>query len=238
MYQEITRKKKILENRKPYPVEVSNYLQELDSLDFIYSILFLDGSNAKRDDVQAIIRGDIRENVSVSDHTTIAKYRQGIEEIRFMVDIHTDLTEKSLFQIYEAMYKPFVQGYRKSNPVIEEIDYRPPHFFEIEEQMQVLFYWLYSNGEGENPIVRAAQLHNRIIEIYPFENDSLAMARIVAQYYLLRHGFPFIPWDVGIKQYHSAIMKYLDNEEYQPIYQILESGIYNKMELLLQLTLE
>lgn len=236
MYHEIKKRQVILEGRRPYPIEVSNFLEELDALDFIFSLLYLDGNLAQRDEVKAIINGEIRENLSVSDHTTIAKYRQGLHEMRFMADIHTDLTEKSLFRLYDAMYQPFTIGYRKNNLEVKALQYTPPHFFEIEEQIQVLFQWLYSEERERNPIINAAQLHNRIIEIWPFENDSPAIGRIAAQYYLVRHDFPIISWDVGVKQYYNAVNQYIQREDFRPIYDILESGIYNKQELLLQLT--
>lgn len=236
MYREIKKKKLILENRRPYEVETTNYLEELDMLDFIHSILRLEGSNVSREEIRAIARGEIRQNVPITDHGMIGNYREGLRELRFMADLRIDLTEKALFRLYEAICQPAILNYRKNNPVLLMVQYNPPHFFEVEEQMQVLFHWLYANDEEMNPIRKAAQLHNRLTEIYPFDSDSFIMARVAAQYYLIRHSLPVIPWDVGEQQYYDAIRSYLKKEEIQPIYDILERGVFNKLEVMMQLT--
>ncbi len=155
-----------------------------------------------------------------------------------MNEMDVYLNEKYLFKIYSALTKPDIVEYRKSNPVLRMIGYNPPHFKEIEEQMEILFNWLYKDLYLINPIEKAAYLHNKLIEIYPFETASEAVARMAAQYLLISKGYPPILWNISEQEYFDAISLYIKTEDVQPIYDVLERGIYNKLEIMMQLTAE
>ena len=116
------------------------------------------------------------------------------------------------------------------------LEYNPPHPSEIEEQMDILFQWLGEADFQSNPILRAAYLHNKLIEIYPFETHSEAVARMAMYYELIRNGYPPIMLNLSESEYYSAIKSYLKKEEIQPLYEPLERGIYNKLEIMMQLT--
>ncbi|MGI6734533.1 MAG: Fic family protein [Anaerovoracaceae bacterium] len=236
MYREIKKKKLILDNRKPYRKEVSQFLDELNRLDWIYSSMRLDGSNLSRASVERILKGEFLIDVSVKDHSTISNYKNVIDQIYDMVEMDFYLNEKYLFKLYQTLTNETESEYRKFNPVLRMISYNPPHFYEIEEQMELLFNWLHSGASETNPIEKAAYLHNKLIEIYPYKTDSEAMARIAAQYHLIRNGLPPILWNISEQEYYDAIHLYLKNENIQPIYDVLERGVFNKLEIMMQLT--
>ena len=238
VYREIKKKKLILDNRKPYRQEATQFLSEIHRLDWIYSSLRLDGSSLSRTTVEKILKGNFLTDVSVKDHSTISNYRQVIDLVCDMVDMGFYLNEKYMFKLYQTLTNETEPEYRKSNPVLRMISYNPPHFKEISEQMELLFHWLHSNAYQTNPMEKAAYLHNKIIEIYPYETSSEAMARIAAQFHLISSGLPPILWNISEQEYYDAIRIYLKKEEIQPIYDVLERGVYNKLEVMMQLTAE
>ncbi len=238
MYREIKKKKLILENRKPYRPEAARLIGEIDYLDWIYSSHKLDGANLNKSDVGRIIKGEFLTDISVKDHSVISNYIDTINIVFDMVEMGYYLNQKYMFRLYKSLTGESEGEYRKSNPVLRMIGYNPPHFKEIDEQMEMLFHWLHSNEYQTNPIEKAAFLHNRIIEIYPFRTSSEAMARIAAQYYLMISGLPPILWNISEQEYYDSIRLYLKNEEIQPIYNVLERGVYNKLEIMMQLTSE
>lgn len=236
MYREIKKKKLILDNRKPYRSEVSQFLEELNRLDWIYSSMRLDGSRLAKSAVERIVHGDFLIDVNVDDHSVISRYNEVIDLIYAMADMDCDLDEKYMLKLYRTLTgDPFAE-YRKSNPVLRMISYNPPHFKEIEEQMKLLFHWLRSEDYESNPMEKAGCLHNKIIEIYPFETFSEAMARIAAQYHLIRSGLPPIFWNISEQEYYDGIRIYLKKEDIKPISQVLERGVFNKLEIMMQLT--
>lgn len=236
MFREIKKRKIILENRKPFTEEATLFLQELNQSDWIHSSLRLDGSNLSKETVERILRGEFLVEVSVSNHATIGNYQEAIRLLTDMVDMNMYLSETLLLKVYGTMVKPALPEYRRSNPVLRMLDYNPPHFKEIDEQIALFFGWLHSDLHSSNPIEKAAYIHNKLIEIYPFESGSEAMARMAAQYHLMISGYPPIQWNISEPEYYDAIRLYLKKEDAGPIADVIERGVYNKMEVMMQIT--
>ncbi len=236
MFREIKKKKLILENRKPFVKETAEYIDEINLVDWIYTILRLDGSCIGKADVQRIVKGEFIVDVSVSDHSAVGSYHDAIRLAHDMAGMEIELTEKYLFRFYQILANPPSLEYRRTNPVLIMLDYIPPHPSEIEEQMDILFQWMDTNDFQSNPILRAAYLHNKLVEIYPYETCSESVARMAMYYELIRNGFPPVLLNLSESEYYSAIRSYLKKEEIQPLYEPLERGVYNKLEIMMQLT--
>ena len=236
MFREIKKKKLILENRKPYHDDVRSTLEEMDRIDWIYSSLRLDGSPLRRTEAERIIKGEFLIDVPVSEHAAIGNFSDTLRLLYDMAGMNISLDEKYLYKIHASLTNEETEEYRRNNPVLRMISYNPPHFNAIEEQLTILFRWLSSDTSEMNPMEKAAYLHNKLIEIYPFENGSEATARAAAQYLLITEGFPPILWNISEQEYYDAIRLYLKNEEIAPIREVLERGVYNKLDVMLQLT--
>lgn len=236
LFREIKKKKLILENRKPFTREVANYIDELNLVDWVYTALKLDGSGISKPSVQKIIKGDFVVDVTVRDHSSIVNYLEAIKLANDMSYMSIELNEKYLFRFYQSLSKPEKLEYRRTNPVLLALNYNPPHPKEIEEQMDIFFHFLNTDDCNHNPILKAAYLHNKLIEIYPFETDSEGVARMALYYELIYHGYPPIPLNISEQEYYAALREYLKNENIQPIYEALERAVYNKLDIMLQLT--
>jgi len=236
MFREIKKRKLILENRKPYSREVTNYIEELNTVDWIYTSMRLDGSNITRNSVQKILKGEFIIDVTLNDHAGIGNYQEVVKLAYDMADMGIELNEKYLFRFYQILAKPEKLEYRRNNPILLMLDYNPPHPSEIDEQMGILFMWLNTYDFQGNPILRAAYIHNKIIEIYPFETYTKAVARRAKYYELIRTGRPPVVFNLFEQEYDEALKRFLRKEEIQPIYEPLERGIYNKLDVMMQLT--
>ncbi|HYE69558.1 MAG TPA: Fic family protein, partial [Anaerovoracaceae bacterium] len=153
-----------------------------------------------------------------------------------MANMEIELTEKYLFRFYQLLANSESLEYRRTNPILVMLDYIPPHPSEIEEQMEIMFQWMNTYDFQSNPILRAAYLHNKLVEIYPYETHSEAVARMAMYYELIRNGFPPVLLNLSESEYYGAIRSYLKKEEIQPMYEPLERGVYNKLEIMMQLT--
>lgn len=236
MFREIKKKKLILDNRKPYAKETAEYIDEINLVDWIYTSMRLEGSNISKTGVQRIVRGEFIVEVTINDHSTIGNYQDAIKLAYDLADMEIDLTEKYLFRFHQILANPASLDYRRTNPILVTLDYIPPHPSEIEEQMDILFQWLRDGDFENNPILRAAYLHNKLVEIYPYETHSEAVARMAMYYELIRNGYPPVLLNLSEQEYYAAIRSYLKKEEIQPLYEPLERGVYNKLEIMMQLT--
>ncbi|MEG2198661.1 MAG: Fic family protein [Anaerovorax sp.] len=236
MFREIKKKIIILENRKPYTREILAYMEEFNMVDWIHSSLKLDGSSLSREAVSKILKGELIIDATLDEHMMVERFKQAIRLANNMSDMGTDLNIKCLFQFYEALAAPDYAQYRRSNPVLRTFNYNPPHPYDIEEQMELVIDWYNKDRCDENPILKAVILHNKIIEVYPFEILSETVARMAMNYTLIRNGYPSVGIQMKETDYNNAIAAYIKNEEIQPLYSAIERSIYNKLEVMLQIT--
>ncbi len=236
MFREIKKKKLILENRKPYNSEVMEYLDEMNRTDWIYSSLRLDGSCVQRQNVEHIVKGEFQTEVTINDHASIGRYEAAIRYAYDMVEMKMDLTMEYLLQFHRILSGNPNAVYRRSNPILVMLSYNPPFPSEIAEQIEILFHWLGTADFEGNPILRATHLHHRLIEIYPFEQESEAVARMAMYYELIRNGYPPILLGINESEYYTMIHQYIKKEEIKPFYDAVERGVFNKLELMMQLT--
>lgn len=236
MFREIKKRIVILENRKPYAKEIVNYIEEFNMVDWIHSSLRLDGSGISRESVSKILKGELVIDATLDEHIMVEHIKNAIRLANNMSDMKNDLNIRCLFQFYEALADPERAQYRRSNPVLRAFNYNPPHPNDVEEQMNLLINWYNTDRCDENPILKAVILHNKIIEIYPFENMSELVARMAMNYTLIRNGYPAVGIQMRETDYNDAIAAYIKNEEIQPLYSSTERSIYNKLEVMLQIT--
>jgi len=236
MFREIKQKQVILENRKPYSSETIAYINEINMLEWIHSSMRLDGSALSRPETEAILKGGFVESASLLDHALIDRYCELILTANDMLDMSYELTKEMISLFHQRLTGEKGTGYRKDNPVLVSLNDNPPHPSEIEEQMGILMNWFYSGDMESNQLHKAVCLHHRLIEIYPFEAYSEAVARAAMYYYLMTKGFP--PFEIEMRdyEYNIAVIEYLKRENPQPFYAEVEKSLFSKMEVLTQLT--
>ena len=236
MFREIKKKHIILENRKPYPKEVCDYINELNKTDWIYSSLRLDGSMLTKNQVGLILKGEFLQDAPLSEHSLVERYDFLYKTFINMLQMSASLNIKVITTFAQKLSDDDSVGYRRKNPVLVSLSYNPPHPAEIDEQMELLMHWFYSDDVEKNPIKKAAGLHNRIIEIYPFDSFSEAVARASMYFFLMENGYPAFELDLSEREYNIAISEYLKKENTEPFYRAVEHSLFKKMEILLQLT--
>ncbi len=238
MYREIKKKQLILENRKPYPQEISAHIREVNLMDWIYSSMHLDGTSLSKEETLTILRGGLVVGATMEDHRLVSAYKAVIQLSHSMHEMMDHPDEIGLKKLYLALTDlPAVQfTYRRTNPILYTLHYNPPHFNAVEEQMELFFDWLVLDDPDSNPIRKAVESHNKLVEIYPFPDHNEAMARILLNHQLVQSGYPPIAIAMSEQEYNQALAEYLRTGRSQALYDVVERSLYNKLEVLLQLT--
>jgi len=236
MFREIKKKQLILDSRKPYTNEIQGHINELDALDWIYCSMKLAGSAFTRSQVEYVLKGGFIHDISLNDHALIERHRHLYNSAANMLEMSFSLNKKMLFTFAKKLMDTEDISYRKSNLVIDAFNYNPPHPQEIDEQMEFLMNWFYSDDMDTNPILKAACLHHKIIEVYPFDSCSEAVARAAMCYYLMENGYHAFELNISQREYNMSITEYLKNEDIMPFYKVVEANLMNKTEILMEIT--
>ncbi|MBO4992341.1 MAG: Fic family protein [Firmicutes bacterium] len=246
MYGEIRRKLTLLESGKPWGDQLCDFLRQTDQTDWIFSCLRLSGSALSRESVQKILRGELVTDVALSDHLKLHSYVEAMKGLEDMREMHYDILCRSgIHALYQAVYREDPQ-YRRRDPVLPQWDYLTPHFTELEEKMTALYQeaerWKdgapLSDGHRSNPLLQACVVHMGLMEIYPFGEQTEELARFAMLYIMLCAGLPVTVIAMSEQEYNVCIMNYLRSGDILPFYRVMERSVYNKVEVLLQITAE
>lgn len=240
MFREIQEKRVQLEKRKPFDREIIEEIYAIHAVDWAYSCLNLDGSSVTKEMVAKIVSGQFVVEATIEDHTLIERHEDTLKETISLLEMESDLTEQVLERLCDKFMPDGEFVYRRGNPVVFTFGFTPVYSKDIKTEIKELFKWLYSEDVSteiqKNELLRAAYLHNRFIEIYPFEEYSEEMASIVMYYYLMQKGYPPFVMRFSQQEYYSAVAAYLKKNDIAPFYSCLERSIYNKIDVLLQIT--
>lgn len=240
MYQEILNKKMILDKRKPYSIEMRKQIKKMEFCELIYTTLHLDGSIVSKDQVGRILDGEFVVEATIKDHLAIGNYIETLLFMENLIEIESDVSLKIIEDIHDVSNGAEGPIWRRSNPILYTLDYNPPHWQEVREKMEEFIKWTYNADEQleENKILKSAYLHNKLIEIYPFEHNSEVTARMVMYYSLMRDGYPIFELRLSESEYNTLVLDYLKNQNIEPFYKAVERGVFNKLDVMLQITAE
>ncbi len=238
MIREIRKKMVVLSNRSPFPHQTKEYINHIERVDWIYMNVRLDGSPLTRQNVESILDGEIVPSGRIMDHIFIErldklrKYMYQFEGMR--TSISSSLTGR--FAGILGGDEERICEYRKSTPTLMEYSYTPILPVEIPEKFERLLNIANRREEFDNPFMKAAQLHNGFLAIYPYGENDLTAARALMEYYLIEQGYPMVPLSLSETEYNMSFIHYLKTGDSTPLAEHLTKAVYDRLELMIQLT--
>lgn len=235
MYQQLLKQKIDLSLRRPFKNETNLKIKRLNELDYIYGGLALDGTDLTRQEAEGMMEGVIPKTASLKECVYIKNYMNVLELIRNSLALKNSLDKRLLLKLHSTLTGSSA-GFRKSTPTVVDFKHVPPHHSEVEERINKLFQAAYKTGANE--IRSAARIHCGIMEIYPFERYSEAMARMAMNYYLEERGFYPVALGYNRREYIKTVTECLKDKDITIFFWGLERAEFNKQELIWQIVEE
>lgn len=235
MYQELLKQKIDLSLRRPFKNETNLKIKRINELDYIYGGLTLDGTDLSRQEVEGMMEGVIPGTASLKECVFIKNYLNALELIRNSLSMKNSLDTRLLLKLHGALTGSG-SGFRRSTPTVVDFRHVPPHHSEIEERLGKLFQAAYKTGANE--IRSAARIHCGIMDIYPFERYSEAMARMAMNYYLEERGFYPVALGYNRREYIKTVTECLKDKDITIFFWGLERAEFNKQDLIRQIVEE
>lgn len=236
MYKDIEEKLNLLNKKKPSGLEFASWVDESSLWGWIFTCLSLRGTPLEKGIVVNILRGEIMENVPIELYGFVHRYRDVYKEIKSSLEMKNSFTEKLMNRYYCMLFEEKQAYYRENNPIIYEWGYNPPHFRDIDEQINLLFHRLATEGRKQDPLTRAALIHLNILEIYPYGPESVTMAGVAMLYILMESGLPIPHLFVSEQEYNLQVSQYLNSGEDAPFRKMVGRSIINRLDVLLQVS--
>lgn len=236
MYEEIKKKMVCLANMKNLDRPVKIQIRRLEIVDFVSTMLRLDGSVLTRKEVEAIIDGEKVPRSTINEHMMVERLIDALNTMDDFLEMKDELSVKVIEDLHDIITGGEEGSWRHSNVPAYTFDYMPPDFSEIKDRMKKLYIELYSEeGKKYDPILKAALMHCNLISIYPFRHSTETTARAAMYYYLKTQGIPVFDLRVTEQEYNTAVMDFLKKGDIRGFYNMLVRNVYNKLEVLSQL---
>jgi hypothetical protein len=212
-------------------------IDKLDLFDFIYTDIKLEGSNITAEGVVKIMDGGMAYGGTLEDHESVEFHKDTLKLFREMAEMQTTVDSGVIARIYSTLLRDPAPEFRRANLVLYELDFTPPFFGGIKNEMLQLL--TDANGVWAESIIgkilkRAATLHDGIVRIQPYEKGNGMLARAVMQYELEAAGLPLVQIGLSDTAYNTMMAETVKGKG-EGIHPHLITALDKKLNLILSL---
>lgn len=205
-------------------------VNEVNKIDMVKAPLIIRSPNHERIAIDRILEGELQKDVPVKDYVFIENMGNLVRVAQNCLEMDTYIDRHFLISAYRILSEDENGYFRKSNPVVYAFNHVPVHNLDIEDKLNDAVRRLYSRETGNNVILKAMYIHNKIIDIYPFENYSGEIAVFALNYYLMENGFTPISMPMKRDEYFNIVGQCLKGQRQEEFYNFLTKAVFEKME--------
>lgn len=235
MIREIKKKKFLLDNRRPFSKAIDEYIKEVWLSEWIYTSNQLSGSDLTLKDSLTILKDQYLLDKTIEDHLNVRNHEEAISYVNKVIALGEGLSIKKIWTLHNILVLE-EEDYRDNNPVLQHMQYVPPHFKDIPNLMEGLINWYHTQTKDMNPVLKGVLMHHKLIAIYPFNHYTEKTARALLNYELLKSGLPPVDFEMDDDRYFKLIARYLKSQDHSEFYEVICKKVYLRLELFLRLT--
>lgn len=208
-----------------------NAVKELSSKDMIRGSLIARNKHHSEVKLDAILdEGELQRDLPVKDYVFIQNFRDAVRVGMVCLEMGNYLDKYLLLSSYRTLVGDQGAYFRKTNPVIYSINHVPAHSLDVEEKLDDCLRRVYRADAGNDVVLKAMFIHNKIIDIFPFEEYSIELAIFAMNYFLMENGLVPVTMPIDRDSYLEIVGENLKGHRQEEFYNFLEKAICDKME--------
>ncbi|GAV22923.1 cell division protein Fic [Carboxydothermus pertinax] len=240
MFQEIDRKKAIVDRYRPLPREIALNLKKYFDLELTYNSNAIEGNTLTLTETKVILEDGLTvgHGKTLKEHLEVINHKEALDYIEDIVNRNLDINETIIKQLHYIILKTIdnknAGKYRNINVLISGSRYRPPEHYLVQEKMEELIKWYQENKNNLHPIILAAKFHHKFTFIHPFVDGNGRCARLLMNLILLRHGYP--PAVIKLeerKEYMEALEKASTENDLSDFINIVAKAVERSLDIYL-----
>lgn len=130
---------------------------------------------------------------SMREHLEAINHQEAIGYIKHLIEKNNSLNEREVLSIHNLILRGIMPEdagrYRRVQVMIKGSSFMPPQPFLVSKEMEDFFIWYETYKNSLHPIVLAAELHERLVNIHPFIDGNGRTSRLVMNLILLQNGY-------------------------------------------------
>ena len=115
----------------PFSAAVTADIARMNLEDMLYTGLRLSGSELSREQVRAMLAGEVVREATVYEHVAMERYRELLNEMVNLSEMQNSLNLDTLLHLYGILTDSDTSEnvYRRNDPVVYELSYNTPDFW-------------------------------------------------------------------------------------------------------------
>ena len=164
-----------LDAMRPLPAHTLASLREALVLEWTYHSNAIEGNTLTLRETKVVLEGITVGGKTLREHFEAINHRDAIGYVEEIVANQEPLNERIIRDIHAL--------------VLKGIQAEEAGRYRQDNAMQDLVTWYAASGDV-NPIVRAAELHTRFVQIHPFVDGNGRTGRLLLNLVLMQAGYP------------------------------------------------
>ena len=204
-------------------------VREVNRIDMVRAALIIRNQAYDRIPVDKILEGDLPKEVSVKDYVFIGNFSDLVRLGFSSMEMGNSLDRHLMVQGYRILSENENGYYRKSNPVVYAFNHVPPHAVDVESRLDECIRKVYSREAGDNVMLKAMYIHNKMIDIWPFDDYNGELAIFAMNIFLMENGLVPIDMDLDRQEYFNMVTDCLKGVRQEALYEYLCAAEEDKM---------
>jgi Fic family protein len=191
---EIDNLKKKVNRLRPFDKTQIKKLEEYYEINYTYDSNKIEGNTLTLQETALVVeKGMTIGGKSLREHLEAINHFEAIGYIKDIISKKEFFNEWILKNIHLLILKGIddrnAGKYRNIEVRISGSKHIPPEFFKLPELMEKYFEYYELNINKTHPVVLAADMHQKLVDIHPFVDGNGRTARLVMNLILLQNGY-------------------------------------------------
>jgi Fic family protein len=156
---------------------------------------------------------------SMREHLEAINHNDAIDFVKEMAKTQQPIAEREIMQIHNLVLRGIdVQEagrLRRHSVMISGTAHVPPQPEHLRDEMDAFMTWYRSNYGRSNPVIMAADIHEKFVTMHPFIDGNGRTSRLLMNLHLLQFGYPLATIK-GDSKSRMAYYKALDDSRTSP----------------------
>jgi Fic family protein len=233
-----------LQAARPLDVEALEKIKAAFEMEYTFESNKIEGNTLTLQETALVVsEGVTIGGKSMKEHLEAINHGQAVEYIKDIARADVDITERTVKEIHAIVLHGINRGqagrFRTVPVMIQGSRHIPPQPYLIEPQMEKMIAdYKIMETDGTHPIVMAAFLHDKLVEIHPFIDGNGRTGRLLMNLYLLSKGFTItsLKADNEAKQgYYNALeQSHVENNK-EPFCLLVAKAVCQSLEKYLKM---
>lgn len=182
-------------------------------VDFTYNTLSMETKYLTHDEVRNIVTHQSTESIDDKKIIFVENQLKAFSFITNLVKDNVELTEDKLKDLHQILMEGFSNGglYRNVDISINGSNHTPCHYLKIYDRMET--YFINLKQKEDDVLEQISYAHLQLCKIHPFLDGNGRLARLVLNYFLMKHRLaPIAICYKDKEQYFNCLEEYKVNK--------------------------